>query len=118
MLETEVVEGPAARVTCEETVEAIQKMRSGKANEPLKVSVEMIVASDEIGIKVMMDLCRRKLNCRRKPDEWKISVNVPIFKGKDDLMRCGSYKRVKLLKHAMIIVERVLEANTNTDQFK
>ena len=42
------------------------------------------------------------------PDEWKTSVIVPIRKGKGDVMSCGSYRKVKLLEHAMKIVERVL----------
>ena len=44
------------------------------------------------------------------PEEWKTSVVVPIFKGKGDvLIECGAYRGVKLLEHAMKIVERVLE---------
>ena len=43
------------------------------------------------------------------PEEWKTSVVVPIFKGKRDVMDCGAYRGVKLLEHAMKIVERVLE---------
>ena len=42
-------------------------------------------------------------------DNWKTSVIVPIFIGKGDVMSCGSYRGVKLLEHAMKIVERVLE---------
>ena len=34
---------------------------------------------------------------------------VPIFKGKGDVMNCGSYRRVKLQEHGMKIIERVLE---------
>jgi len=34
---------------------------------------------------------------------------VPIFKGKGDVMNCGSYRRVKLLEHGMKIVERVFK---------
>ena len=37
------------------------------------------------------------------------SVVVPIFKGKGDVMDCGAYRGVKLLEHAMKIVERVQE---------
>ena len=48
------------------------------------------------------------------PDEWKTSVAVPIFKKKGDVMSCGSYKGVKLLEHAMKIVERVLERRIRT----
>ena len=47
-------------------------------------------------------------------DEWKTSVIVPIFKGKNDVMSCGSYTEVKLLEHAMKIVERVPERRTRT----
>ena len=43
------------------------------------------------------------------PEEWKASVVVPILKGKGDVMDCGAYRGVKLLVHAMKIVERVLE---------
>ena len=42
-------------------------------------------------------------------DEWKTSVIVPMFKGKGDVLSCGSYEGVKLLEHAMKNVERVLE---------
>ena len=48
------------------------------------------------------------------PDEWKTSVIVPIFIGKGDAMSCGSYRRVKLLEHAMKIVERVLKRRIRT----
>ena len=34
---------------------------------------------------------------------------VPIFKGKGDVMDFGAYRGVKLLEHAMKIVERLLE---------
>ena len=48
------------------------------------------------------------------PDEWKTSVTVPIFKGKSDVMSCGSYREVKLLEHAMKIVEKVLQRRIRT----
>ena len=44
----------------------------------------------------------------------KNSVIVPIFKGKGDVMSCGSYRGVKLLKHAMKIAESVLERRIQT----
>ena len=83
----------------------------------------MIAAGGEIGVKVMMELCQCVLDGRGMPDEWKTSVIVPIFKGKSDMMSCGSYRGVKLLEHAMKIIERVLErqirilVNLNKMQF-
>ena len=111
--ETDVIEGLVEKVACNEIVEAMQKMKSAKATGPSRVSVEMIVASGEIGVKVMMELCQCALDGRGMPDERKTCVLVPIFKGKDDVMSCGSY-RVKLLEHAMKIVERVLERRIRT----
>ena len=119
MVETDVVEGPVEKVVRNEIVEAIQSMKSGKATGTFGVSVEMIGTSGEIGVKVMMELCQRVLDGRGMPDEWKTSVMsgkqfVPIFKGKGDVMSCGSYRGVKLLEHAMKIVERVLERRIRT----
>ena len=54
MVETDVVEG---KVAYNKIVGAMQKMKSVKATGPSEVSVEMIVASGEIGVKVMMELC-------------------------------------------------------------
>ena len=77
-VETDVVEGPVEKVARNEILGAMQKMKSGKATGPSEVSVEMIVASGDIEVKVMMELCQRVF--RGMPDEWKTSVMVPIFK--------------------------------------
>ena len=74
----------------------------------------MIVGSDEIGVKVMMELCQGVLDGREMLDEWKTSVIMSIFKGKGDVISCGSYTGVKLLEHAMKIVERVLKKRIRT----
>jgi len=34
---------------------------------------------------------------------------LPIYKGKGDPMECGSYRGIKLLEHAMKVVERLFE---------
>ena len=57
----------------------------------------------------MVELCQRVLDGRGMPDEWPLSVVVPIFKGKGDVMSCWAYRGVKLLEHAMKIVEKMLE---------
>ena len=107
MVETDIE--PLKKVAQNEIVEAMQKMKLGKATGPSQVSVEMIVASAEIRVKVMMELCQHVLDDRGMPDERKNSVIVPIFKSKGDAMSCGSYRGVKLLEYAMTIVERVPE---------
>ena len=87
---------------------------SNKGNESGKgcwtlgsISAEMIVASEEIRIGVMVELCQGVLDGRGMPDDWVLSVVVPIFKGKRDAMNCMAYRGVKLLEHAMKIVGKV-----------
>jgi len=43
------------------------------------------------------------------PEDWKSSVVLPIYKGKGDPMEFGSYRGIKLLEHAMKVVERIFE---------
>ena len=88
------------RASREEVVKALGRMKAGMAAGPSEVSVEMIAASGEIGIDVMVELCQSVLDGRGMPDEWALSVVVPIFKGN---------RGVKLLEHAMKIVEKVPE---------
>ena len=74
-----------------------------------EITTEMIVAGGRIAEEVMLQLCQRVLDGKGIPDEWKTSIVMPIFKGKGDVMNCGSYREVKLLKHGMKDIERVLE---------
>ena len=55
-VETNVVEGPVKKVVRIEIVEAMQKMKSGKATGPSEINAEMIVASGETGIKVCVSV--------------------------------------------------------------
>ena len=76
-----------------EIVEAVQKMKLEEATGPSEASEEMIVASGEIRVKMMMELCQHALDGTGMPNEWKTSVIVLIFKGKGDVMSCGSYRK-------------------------
>ena len=109
MAEADMVGGPVEEVTYEEVIKAINKMKLGKAAGPSEVNMDMIMASGKFGVGVLKKLCQRVLDGKGMPEEWKTSVVVPIFKGKGDVMDCGAYRGVKLLEHAMKIVERVLE---------
>ena len=61
-----------------------------------------------------MELCQRVLDGRGMSHDWKTSVIEPIFKEKGDVLSCGSYGGVKLLEHAVKIVEKILERRIRT----
>ena len=71
----------------------------------MEVSAEIIAAGGEIKIGVMVELYQGVLDGREMPDDWALSVVVPIFEGKGNAMSCMAYREVKLLEHAMKIVE-------------
>jgi len=57
----------------------------------------------------MLDLCNGIVNEGYIPENWNSSMVLPIYKGKGDPMECGSYRLIKLLEHAMKVVERIFE---------
>ena len=68
MVETDVVERPVEKVARNEIVEPMQKIKSGKAPGPSEVNEEMMAASGEIKVKVMMELYQRVFNGKEIPD--------------------------------------------------
>ena len=100
---------PVKKVSQKEMREVIRKMKQGKAARLSEVATEMIASGGRIAKEVMLQPCQRVLDGKGIPNEWKTSVVVPIFKGKGDVMNCGSYRGVKLLEHGLKIIERVLE---------
>ena len=57
----------------------------------------------------MAEICQKVLDGFGMPVEWVLSIVVQIFKGKCDIRSCSCYSDVKLLRHGMNVVERVLE---------
>ena len=69
----------------------------------------MIQAMGYIGTQWISDLCSGIVKEGSIPEDWKSSVVLPIYKGKGDPMEFGSYRGIKLLEHAMKLVERIFE---------
>ena len=66
-------------------------------------------ASGKIGIDVMMKFCQRVLDGKGMLEDWKTSVMVPIYKGKEDVTNCGVCRGVKLLEQGINTGKSVLE---------
>ena len=63
-----------------------EENEKGKAAGPSEVSWEMITTIEEIGICVLRMICQDVLDGRGMPDDWEISVDIPVFKVKEDAM--------------------------------
>ena len=109
MTKASMVGEPIKNVMREEMAIAIKVMKLRKAAGPSEVCTEMISASGEVGISVMVEFCQCVVDGKEMPDKWQTSVLVPIFKRKRDVRNCNTYRGIKLLEHTMKIVEKVLE---------
>ena len=63
------MEGPVEDISLEEIPSAMKKMKLSKASGLLEVSMEIINASEKIGIDVMMKLCQRVLDGKGVPKD-------------------------------------------------
>jgi len=70
---------------------------------------EMIQATGDIGTQWILDLCNSIVKEGCIPEDWKSSMLFPVYKGKGDPMECASYRGIKLLEHALKVVERIFE---------
>lgn len=102
-------EAQAPRITQEEVASALSRMGKRKAPGLSGVTVEMMQAVNELSVEWLTDLCNSIIVEGKMPDDWRNSILIPLYKGKGDPLECGSYRGIKLLEHAMKVIERVLE---------
>ena len=79
----DTVEGKIERVMREEIMEALKHLKIGKAPGPTEVYEEMILASEDVGMRVLMELCQRKIDGGEMQEDWATTVAIPILKEKD-----------------------------------
>ena len=76
------------------------------SNQVVKIFT-MTQATGDIGTQWILDLCSDFVKEGSIPEDWKSSMVLPIYKGKGNPIECGSYRGIKLLEHAMKVVERI-----------
>ena len=89
-------------------MEAFKHFMIRESHWPPEVYAEIIPASGDVGIRVLMERCLRILDKKGMPADWATSVAITIFAGIGDIMMYGMHRGVKLLKDVMKIVEKVL----------
>jgi len=108
-ISAEVKERPADCIRIGQVAAALKKMNRHKGPGLSGLAAEMIRATGGIGTQWLLDLCSGIVKEGCIPEDWKSSVVLPVYKGKGDPMECGSYRGIKLLEHAMKVVERIFE---------
>ena len=101
--------GPSERILALEVDPVIGKRKQGKSGGPTGVVSEMLKAAGKTGTMWMTDVCNAVVRDGKIPEDWSRSWMVNVCKGKVDALTCGSYRGIKLLEHAMKVLERVIE---------
>ena len=105
LTEVKPVCGPAEKISEVEVDAAIDKMKLGKAAGPSGVVADMLKAAGDDGTRWMTELCNAVVRDGKIPKDWSRSWLVNVYKGKGDALACGSYRRIKLVEHAMKVLE-------------
>ena len=84
-------------------------MKKNKAPGLSGITVEVMEAVEDLSVEWLTELCNCIIDEGHMPQDWKDSILVPLYKGKGDLLECGSCRGIKLLEQAMNVMERVLE---------
>jgi len=84
-------------------------MQRHKAPGISGLAAEMIQCTGDNGTQWILDLCNGIVKEGCIPEDWKSSMEVPIYKGKGDAIGCGYYRGIKLLEHAMKVLERTFK---------
>ena len=106
-LEVEKNVGPVKVITVEEVRNAMGKLKKGKAAGPSGVPIDAIRLCNVEG--TLAKIGNGMMNGEGMPTSWRKSVLIPLYKGKGDAKECTSYRSLKMLEHAMKVLERVFE---------
>ncbi|XP_046851166.1 uncharacterized protein LOC124444598 [Xenia sp. Carnegie-2017] len=106
-VEADEVLGPWEIVTVDEVAAALRKMKKGKATGQSEVGSEML--DNELCVRELCNVAKEVLRGSKMPSTWRKSLVVPLYKGKGAATVCGNYRTIKLIEHALKIVERVFE---------
>ena len=103
------IHGPPMHIGLGMVVDAIKKMKSGKATGPSEIAGESIKAAGEPGAKHLHRLINAIIQETAVPLDWSGSYMINLFKGKGSALERGNHRGLKLIEHPMKVLERIME---------
>lgn len=100
-------------ITYLEFIEAIKKLKNGKAPGSDKVTAEMLKNLEGPGLLTLLNICNRAWDEEQIPTDWETGLIVPIFK-KGDKKDCNNYRGITLLSTGMKLYEQIIEGRLRT----
>ena len=94
--------------TCENVEGPCELIRRGEILKALRL-MKMFIAEGGCSVEWLTPLYNLIVAQGKIPNDWRSSILLPFFKGKGNPMECGTYRAIKLLEHAMKVIEHVFE---------
>ena len=88
---------------------ALESITTNKDSGGDGISVQLFQILKDDAVKVLHSICHQIWKSQRWPQDWKMSVFIPIPK-KDNVKECSNYHRIALISHANKVMLKILQA--------
>jgi len=106
--------GPEKEISESEVANALHDMKLGKSGGESEVTTELLKAGGNTVVEHLTKLFNQIWNEHVLPEDWTKSTIVPIYKRKGDTLMCSNYRPIKLVEHAMKVLEKIIIARLKT----
>ncbi|XP_019258349.1 PREDICTED: uncharacterized protein LOC109236612 [Nicotiana attenuata] len=79
-------------IEVDEVMEAMRKMRRGRATGPNEIPIELWRCVGRAGLEWLIGLFNIIFKTNRMPEEWRWSTMVPLYKNKGDIQSYNNYR--------------------------
>ena len=88
---------------------ALGSITTNKASGSDEVPVELFQILKDDAVKVLHSICQQTWKTQQWPQDWKMSVFIPIPK-KGNAKDCSNYCTIALISHASKVMLKILQA--------
>ena len=88
---------------------ALGSITANKAGGDDGIPVEQFQILKDDAVKVLHSICQKIWKTHQWPQDWKMSVFIPIPK-KGNAKECSNYRTIALISHASKVILKILQA--------
>ena len=88
---------------------ALGSIITNKASGGDEIPVELLQIMKDDAVKVLHSICQQIWKTQQWPQDWKMSVFIPIPK-KGSAKECSNYHTIALISHASKVLLKILQA--------
>ncbi|KAF7251811.1 Craniofacial development protein 2 [Varanus komodoensis] len=92
-----------------EVKRALGSLSNNKASGGDSIPAELFKILKDDAVKVLHSICQQIWKTQQRPQDWKISVYIPIPK-KGNAKECSNYRTIALISHASKVMLKILQA--------